>query len=210
MCCDPRTGIFFACIMCVTWRGFGQSPQTCPPQESCPASSKPREQQKQKQQQRSKSTISRGKCTVHRELRAAIDDTNLIASIQRISSRSAAISNSSQRSAMVNAMRTQLQSQSLTCLFGLLSLLCLHPGEAQRLPPNNCDNLFHYQRQADRWIGHVTPTQNGLKSVDWKLTFVAHGVNLVSKKEKEGEREGESVWGKCSMFGYFRLAPLAT
>lgn len=133
----------------------------------------------------SKSTISRGKCTVHRELQAAIDDTNLIASIQRISSRSAAISNSSQRSAMVNAMRTQLQSQSLTCLFGLLSLLCLHPGEAQRLPPNNCDNLFHYQRQADRWIGHVTPTQNGLKSVDWKLTFVAHGVNLVSKKERE-------------------------
>lgn len=158
----------------------------------------------------SKSTISRGKCTVHRELQAAIDDTNLIASIQRISSRSAAISNSSQRSAMVNAMRSQLQSQSLTCLFGLLSLLCLHPGEPQRLPPNNCDNLFHYQRQADRWIGHVTPTQNGLKSVDWKLTFVAHGVNLVSKKEKEGEREGESVWGKCSMFGYFRLAPLAT
>lgn len=80
--------------------------------------------------------------------------------------------------------------QSLTwsaCWLCLLSLLSNPLARGQRLPPNNCDNLFHYQRQGDHWIGHITPTQNGLKSVDWKLTFAAHGVNLVSLREREEE-----------------------
>ncbi|KAH8418092.1 hypothetical protein KR222_011600 [Zaprionus bogoriensis] len=65
-----------------------------------------------------------------------------------------------------------------TALRLLCLCLCLGRCLSQRLPENNCNNLFHYQRQGDAWIGRVTPTQNGLKSVDWKLTFVAHGVNL--------------------------------
>ncbi|EDW81668.2 uncharacterized protein Dwil_GK10896 [Drosophila willistoni] len=49
---------------------------------------------------------------------------------------------------------------------------------AQHLPPNNCGNIFHYERFNDRWIGRVTPPQDGLKSLDWLIRFVAHGSNI--------------------------------
>ncbi|XP_017856482.1 PREDICTED: brain-specific serine protease 4 [Drosophila arizonae] len=55
--------------------------------------------------------------------------------------------------------------------------LCLRLALTQRLPPNGCGSIFQYRRQGDQWIGHVTPPQDGLKSVSWTLRFVSHGVN---------------------------------
>lgn len=57
--------------------------------------------------------------------------------------------------------------------------LCLRIALTQRLPPNGCGSIFQYRRQGDQWIGHVTPPQDGLKSVTWTLRFVSHGVNTV-------------------------------
>ncbi|KAM8702986.1 hypothetical protein ACLKA7_005345 [Drosophila subpalustris] len=59
-------------------------------------------------------------------------------------------------------------------LFGL----CLRFVVPQRLPPNGCSNIFHYERQGDHWIGHVIPDQNGLRSVNWKLKFSSHGADV--------------------------------
>ncbi|XP_034489085.1 serine protease gd-like isoform X2 [Drosophila innubila] len=47
---------------------------------------------------------------------------------------------------------------------------------SQRLPSMGC-NIFKYEKQGDHWIGHVTPTRNGLRDVNWKLKFSSHGVD---------------------------------
>ncbi|XP_032597972.1 CLIP domain-containing serine protease B9 isoform X2 [Drosophila grimshawi] len=70
-----------------------------------------------------------------------------------------------------------IASQTVMLRLTLLSL-CLHIVLPQRLPPNDCNHIFHYQRRGDIWIGHGTPPVDGLRSVHWVLRFMAHGASL--------------------------------
>ncbi|XP_030371340.1 serine protease gd-like isoform X1 [Scaptodrosophila lebanonensis] len=57
-----------------------------------------------------------------------------------------------------------------------LALLCVSVElAAQVLPPNNCSNVFRYERWGFGWIGIIVPEYNGLTRMDWTLKFSAHG-----------------------------------
>ncbi|XP_030371336.1 spermosin-like [Scaptodrosophila lebanonensis] len=57
-----------------------------------------------------------------------------------------------------------------------LALFCMSVElAAQVLPPNNCGNVFRYERWGFGWIGIVVPEYNGLTRMDWTLKFAAHG-----------------------------------
>ncbi|XP_030371341.1 serine protease gd-like isoform X2 [Scaptodrosophila lebanonensis] len=62
-----------------------------------------------------------------------------------------------------------------------LALLCVSVElAAQVLPPNNCSNVFRYERWGFGWIGIIVPEYNGLTRMDWTLKFSAHGYGSVS------------------------------